>query len=124
MGKNRKTGGGIGDAGTRAAHSKRLIDDIVRAKKRMGRRFPRFAVFIVAYNAATTLKRTLERIPQEIYDILECVYVIDDFSKDQTYEISRRLAKDERFGKPDDHRADRLPFCAPPAADIRLPVYP
>ncbi len=79
--------------------SQRLIDDIVRAKKKMGKRFPKFAVFIVAYNAAGTLTKTLERIPQEIYDILECVYLIDDFSDDQTYEIGRELTRQERWDK-------------------------
>jgi len=76
-----------------------LIPDITRAAEEMGDDFPKFAVFVVAYNAATTLESTLERIPREIYDILECVYVIDDFSDDDTYDIGHMIAKGRRWEK-------------------------
>ncbi|MEW5765323.1 MAG: glycosyltransferase [Acidobacteriota bacterium] len=44
----------------------------------------RFAVFVVAYNAVTTLARVLDRIPPEAWDRLEEVYVFDDASTDDT----------------------------------------
>jgi 2-polyprenyl-3-methyl-5-hydroxy-6-metoxy-1,4-benzoquinol methylase len=75
------------------------IDDIVNLRKKMGNRFPKFAVFIVAYNAATTLRETLERIHPEIYNMLECVFLIDDFSEDETYRIGVELAKDRQWKK-------------------------
>jgi glycosyltransferase involved in cell wall biosynthesis/SAM-dependent methyltransferase len=44
----------------------------------------RFAIFIVAYNAVTTLRKLLDRIPQEAWEQVEEVYVFDDCSQDDT----------------------------------------
>jgi glycosyltransferase involved in cell wall biosynthesis len=44
----------------------------------------RFAVFIVAYNAVTTLRKVLDRIPVEAWNNVEEVYVFDDASQDDT----------------------------------------
>lgn len=44
----------------------------------------RFAVFVVTYNASTTLARVLDRIPDEAWERLEEVYVFDDASTDDT----------------------------------------
>jgi glycosyltransferase involved in cell wall biosynthesis len=48
------------------------------AKKRIG-------VLVVAYNAAGTLAKVLDRIPSEIRDDIEEVIVSDDHSQDSTY---------------------------------------
>lgn len=45
----------------------------------------RVAIFIVAYNAASTLRRVLDRIPAEVWDKVEEVFVFDDESQDDTY---------------------------------------
>jgi glycosyltransferase involved in cell wall biosynthesis len=47
----------------------------------------RIGVLVVAYNAATTLRQTLDRIPSGFRDQLEHVLVCDDASVDETYEI-------------------------------------
>lgn len=44
----------------------------------------RFGIFIVAYNAVTTLRKVLDRIPKEAWDQVEEVYVFDDCSQDDT----------------------------------------
>jgi glycosyltransferase involved in cell wall biosynthesis len=46
----------------------------------------RVGVLVVAYNAATTLARVLERIPPDVWANVEEVVVFDDASKDDTYE--------------------------------------
>jgi glycosyltransferase involved in cell wall biosynthesis len=47
-------------------------------------------VFIVAYYADATLKRVLERIPRDIFDLYDCeVLVVDDASEDRTFAIGR-----------------------------------
>ena len=51
---------------------------VSKTKKRIG-------VLVVAYNAATTLARTLDRIPAEVRDDIEEVIVSDDHSQDSTY---------------------------------------
>lgn len=56
----------------------------------------RLLVFIVAYNAAKTIEGVITRIPQslgELYDVE--VLVIDDCSKDQTFEASETLRRAE-----------------------------
>lgn len=45
---------------------------------------PRIAIFIVTYNAASTLRKVLDRIPADVWDKVEEVYVFDDESQDDT----------------------------------------
>jgi SAM-dependent methyltransferase len=47
----------------------------------------RVGVFIVAYNAVTTLASVLERIPESFRPSIDVVLVSDDFSTDETYEV-------------------------------------
>jgi SAM-dependent methyltransferase len=47
---------------------------------------------VVAYNAATTLRATLDRIPADFRDQLDHVLVCDDASVDETYEIGLEYA--------------------------------
>lgn len=46
---------------------------------------PRIGIFIIAYNAVNHLNKTIARIPKEVYDEVEEIFVIDDSSKDNTY---------------------------------------
>jgi glycosyltransferase involved in cell wall biosynthesis len=45
----------------------------------------KIAIFIVAYNAASTLTQVLERIPDKVMDLITEIFVIDDHSTDDTY---------------------------------------
>jgi 2-polyprenyl-3-methyl-5-hydroxy-6-metoxy-1,4-benzoquinol methylase len=45
----------------------------------------RVAIFVIAYDAVNTLARTIERIPAEVLDRVEEIFVIDDASTDNTY---------------------------------------
>lgn len=42
-------------------------------------------VFIINYNAVSHLIKTINRIPKELYDIVEEIFVIDDCSTDNSY---------------------------------------
>lgn len=46
---------------------------------------PRIGILIVAYNAALTLHRVLDRIPPEFRERTAKIFVCDDFSHDSTY---------------------------------------
>jgi 2-polyprenyl-3-methyl-5-hydroxy-6-metoxy-1,4-benzoquinol methylase len=48
-------------------------------------REPRIGVLVVAYNAASTLAKTLDRIPEEFRHRITEVFVCDDASPDNTY---------------------------------------
>jgi glycosyltransferase involved in cell wall biosynthesis len=48
---------------------------------------PRVGVLVVAYNAATTLVPTLQRLPQSFLDVVDHIMVCDDASQDNTYEV-------------------------------------
>jgi len=53
-------------------------------------RQPRLLVFVIAYNAESTLTAVLERIPRSIFSEYDCeVLVVDDASGDRTEEIGR-----------------------------------
>ncbi|MBX7136712.1 MAG: glycosyltransferase family 2 protein [Oligoflexia bacterium] len=46
---------------------------------------PRIGIFIIAYNAVNHLIKTISRIPKDVYDEVEEIFVIDDCSKDNSY---------------------------------------
>ena len=48
----------------------------------------RIGIFIVAYNALTTLSKVLKRITPEVWKNVEQVVVFDDASQDETYELA------------------------------------
>jgi glycosyltransferase involved in cell wall biosynthesis len=52
----------------------------------------RIGIFVVAYNAETTLAKVLERIPDNVVSKVEEIFVFDDCSQDNTYEIGRTYA--------------------------------
>ncbi len=47
----------------------------------------RIGILVVAYNAESTLRRVLERIPPEIMHKVEEIFVFDDASQDRTVEV-------------------------------------
>lgn len=53
--------------------------------EQVGTKQKRIAIFIVTYNAVATLRNVLDRIPEEVWDKVEEVFVFDDESKDDTY---------------------------------------
>lgn len=56
----------------------------------MSARKPRVIVFIVAYQAESTLKAVLDRIPATLFSEYECsILVVDDASADRTAEVGR-----------------------------------
>lgn len=46
---------------------------------------PRIGIFIIAYNAVQHLNKTIARIPREVYEQVEEIFVIDDASQDNSY---------------------------------------
>jgi glycosyltransferase involved in cell wall biosynthesis len=64
-----------------------LVDSALRAQNvnAPAARKKRTAIFIVAYNAASTLRKVLDRIPEEVWEKVEEVFVFDDSSQDDTY---------------------------------------
>lgn len=47
----------------------------------------RIGILVVAYNAESTLRSVLQRIPPEIMDKVAEIFVFDDASHDRTYEV-------------------------------------
>jgi glycosyltransferase involved in cell wall biosynthesis len=46
---------------------------------------PRIGIFIINYNAVNFLTRTIARIPAEVYEQVEEIFLIDDCSSDNSY---------------------------------------
>ncbi len=56
--------------------------------ERADNRGKRIGIFIVAYNALTTLSKVLKRITPDVWRNVEQVVVFDDASQDETYELA------------------------------------
>src|SRR5690606_3249695 len=56
----------------------------------------RIAIFIVAYNASSTLAKVLDRIPESVWARVEEVFVFDDESRDDTFEIGLDYKRDRK----------------------------
>jgi len=62
---------------------------------------PRLLVFVVAYNARTTIEDVLTRIPSDLQDEYDAeVLVIDDSSPDGTFEQGEMVRRSERVSLP------------------------
>ena len=60
----------------------------------------RVGVFIVTYNAVTTLAKVLKRIPRIVWQNVEEIVVFDDASQDATYELAvgfKTIAGDDKL---------------------------
>lgn len=53
----------------------------------------RLSIFIPSYNAGDLLPPLLQRIPKEVMNITRYIYIINDGSADNTYEVSKELEK-------------------------------
>ena len=67
------------------------ISHIYELKKKLGSNFPKIGIFVISYNASAHIQKTVSRIPLEIYDAIEEIYIFDDASPDNTYEVARQL---------------------------------
>lgn len=59
----------------------------------------RIGILVVAYNAESTLASVLERIPQEIVDKVEEIFIFDDASQDDTLRVGREFDRCGMAGK-------------------------
>jgi glycosyltransferase involved in cell wall biosynthesis len=59
----------------------------------------KIGIFVVAYNAQGTLRSVLQRIPAEVSNKIEEIFVFDDASQDQTYEVGVQCQQELHEGK-------------------------
>ena len=71
----------------------------------MDLRGKRLLIFIVAYNAETTIEKVLDRIPASLHSENVEVLIIDDFSKDNTFSNGLRFQQ-QKFRVQDYRPAD------------------
>ena len=57
----------------------------------------KIGILVVAYNAESTLRDVLHRIPVSIWDKIEEVFVFDDHSQDKTTEVGKAMEDHETF---------------------------
>jgi glycosyltransferase involved in cell wall biosynthesis len=60
---------------------------------------PRIGILVVAYNAESTLRSVIARIPREIMDKVEEIFVFDDASQDATHDVGREIQRERHDGK-------------------------
>ncbi len=68
---------------------------------------PRIGIFIIAYNAVNHLIKTISRIPREVYDQVEEIFVIDDCSSDNSYYAALGYKHENGIEKLTIHRNER-----------------
>ena len=61
-----------------------------------GSRRTRVLIFVVAYEAESTLETVLARVPESVFAHDTEVLVIDDSSRDRTFDVGVRSARDSR----------------------------
>jgi glycosyltransferase involved in cell wall biosynthesis len=59
----------------------------------------KIGILVVAYNAQSTLRSVLERIPPEVSKKITEIFVFDDASQDETYRVGVECAADLHDGK-------------------------
>src|SRR5687767_2956243 len=59
-------------------------------------RNPRIGILVVAYNAESTLRQVLHRIPAEMRPRIEEIFVFDDASQDRTLEVGQQCQEEWR----------------------------
>jgi glycosyltransferase involved in cell wall biosynthesis len=59
---------------------------------RKGDCMPRIGILVVAYNAESTLRSVIGRIPPQIMAKVEEIFVFDDASHDRTFEVGKEIA--------------------------------
>jgi glycosyltransferase involved in cell wall biosynthesis len=59
----------------------------------------RIGILVVAYNAQSTLRSVLERIPAPISDKIEEIFVFDDASQDDTHQVGIECQQELHVGK-------------------------
>ena len=59
----------------------------------------RIGILVVAYNAESTLRSVIQRIPPEIMAKVEEIFVFDDASHDATYEVGKAVQQDAPHDK-------------------------
>src|SRR5687767_6325651 len=57
-------------------------------------RNPRIGILVVAYNAESTLRSVLDRIPHNLRPKIEEIFVFDDASQDKTLEVGLEIQKE------------------------------
>ncbi|MCB0333815.1 MAG: glycosyltransferase family 2 protein [Bdellovibrionales bacterium] len=68
------------------------------------KRSPRIGIFIISYNAVNHLIETISRIPKEVYDEVEEIFVVDDASSDNTYYAALGYKHEKNIEKLTVHR--------------------
>jgi len=68
---------------------------------------PRIGIFIIAYNAVNHLITTISRIPKEVYEEVEEIFVVDDCSTDNSYHAALGYKAEMGIDKLTVHRNDK-----------------
>jgi glycosyltransferase involved in cell wall biosynthesis len=68
---------------------------------------PRIGIFIISYNAVNHLIKTIARIPKEVYDRVEEIFVLDDCSSDNSYYAALGYKHEHNISKLTVHRNNK-----------------
>jgi glycosyltransferase involved in cell wall biosynthesis len=67
----------------------------------------KIGIFIIAYNAVDHLVKTINRIPKDVYDAVDEIFVIDDCSSDNGYHAALAYKHEHNIEKLTVHRNEK-----------------
>ncbi len=66
---------------------------LLKRKEELGESFPRFGILVLSYNAANHIGSTLARIDERLKKVVSEIFIFDDNSPDNTFDIAKEMAK-------------------------------
>lgn len=67
------------------------LEKIRKYQTELGDQFPKFGILIISYNASGHIESTLSRIPEAAYSFIKEIFIFDDCSPDNTYQVASAL---------------------------------
>lgn len=74
-------------------HADDALEKIQSYRESLGVNFPKFGILVLTYNASQLIEKTLNRIPEGLWQFIEEVFVFDDCSPDDTYGVLEEIIK-------------------------------
>jgi glycosyltransferase involved in cell wall biosynthesis len=69
------------------------LSALLKYKKEMKQDFPRFGILVLSYNAANHIGSTLSRIDERLKEVIQEIFIFDDNSPDNTFDIAKEIAE-------------------------------
>lgn len=67
------------------------VESILSKKRELGPHFPKFGILVLSYNTSGQIQNTISRIPISIKDAISEIFIFDNNSPDNSYQVALSL---------------------------------